>query len=230
MEKPNNKLTALDTTIEAERRTIERLQGNLQQMREEARRAEEAQGRLAYKALGEGEAAAQADLTKAEELLSKSQARAKSAEIALKAAQDRLDGLQQERLEAFFAQKRDEYAREVVELLKSDAEELEKALSLMTGAREAIRERLKKMEALGLQGGIDTARTHRRIKESLRHAIEQRGQFESVWMSRETREQFKGPIATVLQSALKALVPELEGSECIPNLNNSKKKYLTAHD
>src|SRR5215475_10393966 len=138
MKKPIDKLTALDRAIEAERRTIERLQGNLQQMREEARKAEETQGWLAYKALGEGEAAAQADLTRAEELLSKSQARAKSAEIALKAAQDKLDGLQQERQEAFFAQKRDEYAREVVELLKTNAEELEKALSSMTGAREAI--------------------------------------------------------------------------------------------
>jgi hypothetical protein len=98
MKKPIDKLTALDTAIEAERRTIECLQGNLQQTREEARKAEETQGRLPYKALGEGEAAA---LTKAEEVLSKSQARAKSAEIALKAAQDKLDGLQQERQEAF---------------------------------------------------------------------------------------------------------------------------------
>src|SRR5215475_7632486 len=84
MKKPINRLTTLDTAIESERRTIERLQGNLNQPREEARKAEETQGRFAYKAPGEGEAAAQADLTKAEELLSKSQARAKSAEIALK--------------------------------------------------------------------------------------------------------------------------------------------------
>src|SRR5262249_4912435 len=196
MKKPINRLTTLGTAIESERGTIERLQGNLQQSREEARKAEETQGRLAYKALGEGETAAQEDLTKAEELLSKSQARAKSAEIALKAAQDKLDALQLERQEAFFAQKRDEYAREVVELLKTDAEELEKALSLMTGAREAIRERLKKMEALGLQAGIDTSRTHTRIKENLRHAIECRGQFDSVWMPKETREAFKQPIPT----------------------------------
>src|SRR5262249_60475901 len=103
MKKPINRLTTLDTVIESERRTIERLQGNLQQSREEARKAEETQGRLAYKALGEGEAAAQADLTKAEELLSKSQARAKSAEIALKGAQDKLHAMQREREEAFVA-------------------------------------------------------------------------------------------------------------------------------
>src|SRR5215510_12778211 len=189
-----DKLTALDTAIEAERRTTERLQANLQQTREEARKAEETQGRFAYKALGEGEAAAQADLAKAEELLSKSQTRAKSAEIALKAAQDKLDCLQQERQEAFFAQKRDEYAREAVELLKGDAEELESALILMTAAREGIRDRLRKMEALGLQAGIDTSRTHTRVRENLRHAIECRGQFESTWMSKETRDAFKQPI------------------------------------
>src|SRR5262249_47968368 len=156
MKKTIDKLTVLDTAIEAERRTIERLQGNLQQTREETRKAEETQGRLAYKALGEGEAAAQVDLTEAEELLSKSQARAKSAEIALKTAQDKLVDLQQERQEAFFAQRRGEYAREAVELLKGDAEELESALILMTAAREGIRDRLRKMEALGLQAGIDT--------------------------------------------------------------------------
>ena len=213
MKKPINRLTTLDTAIESERRTIERLQGNLQQAREEARKAEEAQGRLAYKALGVGEAAAQADLTKAEELLSKSQARAKSAEIALKAAQDKLDGLQQERQEAFFAQKRDEYAREAVELLKGDAEELESALILMTAAREGIRDRLRKMEALGLQAGIDTSRTHTRVRENLRHAIECRGQFDSVWMAKEAREAFKQPIPILLQSTLKSLLPELEEQE-----------------
>jgi hypothetical protein len=213
MKNPIDRLTVLDTAIEGERRTIERLQGNLQQMREEACKAEEAQGRLAYKALGEGQAAAQADLTKAEEVLTKSQTRAKSAEIALKAAQDKLDGLQQERQEAFFAQKRDEYAREAVELLRGDAEELESALILMTAAREGIRDRLRKMEALGLQAGIDTSRTHVRIRENLRHAIEQRGQFDSIWMSKETRETFKQPIPTLLQSTLKSLVPELEEKE-----------------
>jgi hypothetical protein len=213
MKNPIDRLTVLDTAIEGERRTIERLQGNLQQMREEACKAEEAQGRLAYKALGEGQAAAQADLTKAEEVLTKSQTRAKSAEIALKAAQDKLDGLQQERQEAFFAQKRDEYAREAVELLRGDAEELESALILMTAAREGIRDRLRKMEALGLQAGIDTSRTHVRIRENLRHAIEQRGQFDSIWMSKETRETFKQPIPTLLQSTLRSLVPELEEKE-----------------
>src|SRR5215813_4284976 len=216
MKKPIDKLTALDRAIEAERRTIERLQGNLQQTRQDARKAEETQGRLAYKALGEGEAAAQADLTKAEELLSKSQARAKSAEIALKAAQDKLDALQRERQEAFFAQKRDEYAREAVELLKGDAEELESALILMTTAREGIRERLKKMEALGLQAGIDTSRTHTRIKENLRHAIECRGQFDSIWMPKEAREAFKQPIPILLQATLKNLIPELEEQERRP--------------
>jgi hypothetical protein len=213
MKKPIVKLAALDTAIEAERRTIERLQGNLQQMREEARKAEEAQGRLAYKALGEGEAAAQAELTKAEELLSKSQARAKSAEIALKAAQDKLVGLHQERQEAFFAQKRDEYAREAVELLKGDAEELESALILMTAAREGIRDRLRKMEALGIQAGIDTSRTHTRVRENLRHAIECRGQFDSIWLAKEAREAFKQPIPILLQATLKNLIPELEEEE-----------------
>ena len=213
MKKPIDKLTALDTAIEAERRTIERLQGNLQQMREEARKAEEIQERLAYKALGEGEAAAQEALTKAEELLSKSQARAKSAEIALKAAQDKLDALQRERQEAFFAQKRDEYAREVVELLKTDAEELEKALSMMSQAREAIRERLKKMEALAIQAGLDPSRTHKRVRENLRHAIEQRAQFDSVWMAKEARESFRQPIPILLQATLKNLIPELEEAE-----------------
>jgi hypothetical protein len=98
-------------------------------------------------------------------------------------------------------------------LLKIDAEELEKALSLLTGAREAIRERFKKMEALGFQAGIDTSRTHTRIKENLRHAIECRGQFDSIWMPKETRQTFKQPIPTLLQSTLKSMVPELEKQE-----------------
>src|SRR5206468_1154112 len=95
--KKTDKLAALDASIEAERRTIERLQANCQRTREEARKAEEQQGRLAYRALGEGEAQAQAALSEAEDILAKGQARARSSEIALQAAQAKLESLQSER-------------------------------------------------------------------------------------------------------------------------------------
>ena len=66
------------------------------------------------------------------------------------------------------------------------------------------------MEALGLQAGINTVHAHNRIRESLRHCIEERGQFSSRWMAKETRETFKQPIPALLQIVLKGIVPELE--------------------
>jgi hypothetical protein len=210
MMKKIDKLGALDTAIEAERAMIAKLQLNCQRSREEARRAEETQGRLAYKALGEGEAQAQAALVEAEELLSKSQSRARSSEIALAASQGKLESLQSERQQLFLEQKRAEYAAQAVELIRDDAEQLESALQLMSAAREGIRDRLKKMEAIALQAGIDTARTHNRVRENLRHAVECRGQFESVWLSKENRETFKQPVSTLLQQTLKSVIPEIE--------------------
>jgi len=69
------------------------------------------------------------------------------------------------------------------------------------------------MEALAIQAGLDPSRTHKRVRENLRHAIEQRAQFDSVWMAKEAREAFKQPIPFLLQSTLKSLVPELEEAE-----------------
>jgi hypothetical protein len=113
----------------------------------------------------------------------------------------------------FSPRKETNNARQAVELFHCDSEELESALQLMTKAREAIRDRLRKMEALTVEAGLEVGHAHGRIRETLRHCVEQRAQFQAVWMSRETREIFKQPIATLLLSVLKGLVPELEEQE-----------------
>ena len=208
-----DKLAALDAAIEAERRTIAKLQMKAQQAREAERTAEEQQGRLAYRGLAEGESTAQAALSEAEELLGKTQARARSADIALKASQEKLEELQRERQQLVIELAKAAYAAEACELIRNDAESLEAALALMTTARDDIRNRLRKMEQLALDGGIDTARVHSRVRESLRHAIETRAQFESIWMSRANREIFKQPVSALLQSVLKSLIPEIEEDE-----------------
>lgn len=197
--KKADKLASLDQAIEAERKTIAWLQANSQQAREAERTAEEQQGRLAYKALAEGEPQATAALTQAEELLSKSQARAKSADIALKTSQQKLDELQRERQQLIIEQAKAAYAAEAVELIRDDGESLEAALGLMSASREAIRNRLKKMELHAMDAGIDTARTHGRLRETLRHAA--------------NREIFKQPVSVLLQSVLKNLIPEIEGED-----------------
>jgi chromosome segregation ATPase len=188
-----DKVTALDAAIENERQTIERLQASCQQLREEARRAAEQQTMLAYKALGEGEAQAQAGLAEAEETLARSDARAKSADIALKAAQDKLESLRQEREHAFRDKKRTEYEQEVKELLKTDAEQLEQALVGMAAARDSVRERLRKMEGLAVQAGMDVTRTHNKVRDNLRHAIEQKAQFDSVMDAERNTGNFPVP-------------------------------------
>ena len=121
-----------------------------------------------------------------------------------------MDALRSERQQAFVDQKRREYVAECGELVKVNAEELESALSLMTAAREAIGERLRRMEAIGLEAGLATSHTHTRIRENLRHAVELRGQFASVWMARDVRETFKQPIHTLLQQTLKSVIPKIE--------------------
>jgi chromosome segregation ATPase len=203
-----DKVAVLDREIENERGTIQRLEANFRRTLEEAQRAEETQKTLAYAALGEGRTEAQDGLTEAEDTLSRFQARAKSAEIALEAARQKLAALQKEREQAFRATKRCDYAAEVDQLLKTDAEQLEQALAGMAAARDAIRERLKKLDALAAQAGIDATRPHARVKENLRHCIEQRAQFDSVWMTREARAVFRQPIPQVLERTLNTIIEQ----------------------
>jgi hypothetical protein len=207
------KIDKFDAAIQQESATIRNLEAKLAKTLADKVEAERVQQEIAYLAETDNDSEARSKLEQVEETLFKAEKRTRSLEIALSKAKEKLDGLPNERQQAFVAQKRHEYAAQCVELLKVNAEELESALSLMTAAREAIGERLRRMEAIGLEAGLDTSHTHTRIRENLRHAVELRGQFASVWMARDVRETFKQPISTLLQQTLKSLIPELEDQE-----------------
>ena len=195
--------------IEAERRVIEKLQLQLQQTRESARTSSEQQAKLAYDALAGGEASAQAALTEVEDTISKSQSRARSAEIALKGAQDKLESLQGERRAIYVDERRDAYAAQAVQLIHDDAAALESVLTQMSAVRDAFRKRLQTMEQIAMEANLDVVRTHGRVRQNLSHAVAQRAEFQSTWMSLENRQIFSGPVSTLLQTTLRSLVPEL---------------------
>jgi hypothetical protein len=208
-----DKLAALDAAIQRETETVQNLEAKLEKTLADKVEAERVQQEIAYLAETDNDPEAREKLEQVEETLFKVEKRTRSLEIALAKGKEKLQALRDDRQQAFVAEKRREYAVQGVGLLKDDAEKLEQALTLMSQAREVIRARLLRMEALGLQAGIDTSHAHKRIRENLRHCVEQRGQFESVWMSREVRETFKQPIAVLIQSTLKTLIPEIEDQE-----------------
>jgi len=210
MKKQIDKLAALEEAIQRESETIQALEKNLQRTREEKERAAAEQQHIAYSALAENDTRAQVLLQECEATLSKFSTRVASCEAALQTAKRELETLRHERQDAFITQKQHEYADECAALLKDDAEQLERALTEMATARNALQARLRKMESLAVEAGIDASRVHARLRTNLDRCVAQRVQFEAAWLSREAREVFQGPVPAVFRSTIDGILGGLE--------------------
>ena len=208
-----HKLTVLDEAISAEAETIKSLEAKLEKTLADKTEAERAQQEIAYLAETGNDPEARAKLEQVEETLFKAEKRTRSLEIAVAKANEKLNDLREQRQAVFIAEKKREYGAECAALIKEDGSRLEQTLTHMSQARDALRLRLRKMEAIAQEAGLDVTHTHNRIREGLRHCVEQRAGFQPIWMSRDTRETFKQPVAVILQFVLKAIVPEIEEQE-----------------
>jgi hypothetical protein len=170
-----NKLTALDQAIQQETETIRALEANLRRTQEEKDKAEEKQRGLAYAALGEGQAEAQAGLTEAEDCLARLQARVKSAEIALESSRRKLEGLRSLREKALERECWEKCLREA-EIATKEAEQIEKYLDGFMKLVAPHRERLLTMTRLYRESGrqskdLDTRHLWRRLYSRLHRLV-----------------------------------------------------------
>lgn len=209
--KKNDKLAALDQAIEQETATIQALETNLQRTQQEKDKATAEQQAIAYDALTGCDKRAQAQLQECEQALSKFSARAQSIEAALRTAKGKLHDLHEKRQAIFIAEKRAEYSRECSALIKEDGECLERVLVQMSETRDAFRLRLKRLETIAQEAGLDAARTHNKIKTNLGHCLNARAGFDTgIWLNKEARTIFTGPVPIVLRSTLDGLLTDLE--------------------
>src|SRR5262249_14795031 len=148
---------------------------------EEKDKAAAEQQRIAYSALAENDTRAQVQLQECEQALSTFNARVQSNEAALRTAKAKLNGLREQRQAAFVGEKKHQYAAECAALVKDDAAELEKALTEMGKARDALRLRLRKMETIAVEAGLDVSRVHSKLRTNLNHCVTQRCAFDTVW-------------------------------------------------
>jgi chromosome segregation ATPase len=210
MKKPIDKLASLDTAIQQETATIKALETNLQRTQEEKEKAAAEQQQIAYSALAENDTRAQVQLQECEQTLPKFSARVQSCEAALATAKAKLDDLREQRQGVFVAMKKHQYAAECAALVNDDAAELEKALTEMGKARDALRLRLRKMETTAVEAGLDVSSVHSKLRTNLARCVTQRCAFDTVWLNREAREIFRGPVPTVVRSTLDGVLSSLE--------------------
>lgn len=209
----NGAIAELAGKIELEKNTIATLRQEMDAQEIEVARLGVTQKELAYPALTSGDAEAKTKLEECQTEMAQRQMRLASYKLAIDAAQSKLSTLEEQHNKAIIAQNLNDFAAMEREFIETDCEKLDRLLNEMTEVRDSMDTRIGLLRDTGTAAGLDVIRILAKLRINLNRCIAQRAQFNTVYLSRENREIFRGRVAVVAKSTLSGVLHDLDDEE-----------------
>src|SRR5262249_30743762 len=111
---------------------------------------------------------------------------------------------------AIIAQKTEDLRAMRREFIETDCEKLDRLLNEMTEVRDSMDTRIRLMNITAQEVGVDLTRIHAKLRINLNRCVSQREQFNTVYMSRENREIYRGRVAVVVNSTLDGVLADID--------------------